>query len=148
MSTFINELLEKDTLQQHLSTIVIPEGHRRYSLMVSIIRKRLTPLGVTFSPDPERTTVVGGYYVWVKLPAPLDANQVCEKALEMQNLELGNGNLFSVPEGESQCVNLHRCLRLCFMWEDDEQLVEGIDRLAAVIRALLKSELSRLGASF
>jgi hypothetical protein len=34
------------------------------------------------------------------------------------------------------------------MWEDDEQLVEGIDRLAAVIRALLKSELSRLGASF
>jgi DNA-binding transcriptional MocR family regulator len=140
MSTFINELLETDTLRQHLSTKVIPEGHRRNSLMVSAILKRLTPLGVTFSPDPEQNTVVGGYYVWVKLPSPLDADQVCEKAIEMQNLELGNGHLFSVPGGESQCVDLQRCLRLCFMWEDDEQLVEGVNRLAIVIEALLDSE--------
>lgn len=137
MSTFINELLETDTLQQHLSTKVVPEGHRRYSLMVSTIRKHLTPLGVTFSPDPERTTMVGGYYVWVKLPVPLDADQVCERALDTQNLEVGNGNLFSVPGRRSQCVDRQRCLRLCFMWEDDEHLVEGVNRLATVIKALL-----------
>lgn len=140
MSTFINELLETDTLQQHISTKVVPEGRRRNSLMVSTIRKRLVPLGVTFSPDPERSTMVGGYSIWVKLPVHLDASQVCEKALDTQNLELGNGNLFSVPGGGSQCADLHRYLRLCFMWEDDEHLVEGVNRLAVIIEALLESE--------
>lgn len=140
MSTFVNELLETDTLQQHISTKLIPEGYRRYSLMISTIRKRLIPFGVTFSPDPERTALVGGYYVWVKLPVPLSAGQVCRKALETQNLTLGNGNLFAVPEEGSSCTDLRRNLRLCFMWEDDEHLVEGIDRLAIVIEALLDNE--------
>jgi DNA-binding transcriptional MocR family regulator len=115
--------------------------------MVSTIRKRLTPLGVTFSPDPERITVIGGYCIWVKLPVSLDADKVCEKALDTQNLDLGNGNLFAVPGGGSQCVDLHRCLRLCFMWEDDEHLVEGVNRLAIVIEALLESKQSHLWAS-
>lgn len=144
MSTFVNDLMETNTLQQHISTKLVSEGRRRYSLMVSIIRKRLTPLGVTFSPDPERATLIGGYYVWVKLPVPLDADQVCQKALETQNLDLGNGSLFAVPGGGSRDADLYRSLRLCLMWEDGEYLVEGVDRLAKVIEALLKSEESRL----
>lgn len=140
MSTFINEMLETNTLQQFISTKLVPEGHRRYSLMISAIRERLTPLGVTFSLDPEQTTLVGGYYVWVKLPNPLNANQVCQKAIDTQNLELGNGGLFSVPGGGSRDADLHRSLRLCFMWEDDEHLIEGINRLAIVIKSLLDSE--------
>ncbi|KAJ5460375.1 uncharacterized protein N7458_001927 [Penicillium daleae] len=144
MSTFVNDLMETNTLQQHISTKLVSEGRRRYSLMVSIIRKRLTPLGVTFSPDPERATLIGGYYVWVKLPVLLDADQVCQKALETQNLDLGNGSLFAVPGGGSRDADLYRSLRLCLMWEDGEYLVEGVDRLARVIEALLKSEESRL----
>lgn len=140
MSTFVNELLETNKLQQHISTKLVPEGLRRYLLMVSTIRKRLTPLGVTFTPDPERTALIGGYYVWVKLPVPLGVDQVCQKALEMQNLDLGNGRLFAVPAGGSSCVALHRCLRLCFMWEGDEHLVEGINRLAVVLETLSHSE--------
>ncbi|KAJ5380448.1 uncharacterized protein N7496_002876 [Penicillium cataractarum] len=140
MSTFINEMLETNTLQEHISTKLVPDGHRRYSLMISAIRKCLTPLAVTFSPDPERTTLTGGYYVWVKLPIPLDANQVCREAIDTQNIELGNGGLFSVPGGDSRDADLHRSLRLCFMWEDDEHLVEGINRLATIIGTLLDSE--------
>lgn len=144
MSTFINELLETNALLQHISTKLIPEGYRRFSLMVSTMRSRLIPLGVTFSPDPERTALFGGYYVWVKLPVPLSADQVCRKALETQSLTLGNGNLFAVPGDDSSCTDLRRNLRLCFMWEDDRGLVEGIDRLAVVIESLLDSEQRRL----
>lgn len=143
MSTFINEMLETNTLQQYISTKLVPDGHRRYSLMISAIRKCLAPLGVTFSPDPERTTLSGGYYVWVKLPIPLDANQVCQKAIDTQNLGLGNGGLFSVPGGGSRDADLHRSLRLCFMWEDDEHLVDGINRLSIVIKSLLDSKHSQ-----
>lgn len=140
MSTFVNELLETNTIQQHISTKLVPEGYRRYSLMVSTMRSRLIPLGVTFSPDPERPALFGGYYVWMKLPVPLSADQVCQKALETQSLTLGNGNLFAIPGGDSSCTDLRRNLRLCFMWEDDERLVEGIERLAVVIESLLDSE--------
>lgn len=140
MSTFVNELLETNTLQQHISAKLIPEGRRRYSLIISNIQQRLVPVGVTFSPDPERTALVGGYYVWVKLPVPLSADQVCWKALQTQNLTLGNGNLFSVPQGGSSSADSHQNLRLCFMWEDDDYLVEGINRLAIVIESLLDSQ--------
>ncbi|KAJ5168438.1 uncharacterized protein N7482_004032 [Penicillium canariense] len=144
ISTFINELLESGTLQQHISTKLVPEGHRRYSLMVSAIKERLTGLGVTFSQGPEETTLVGGYYVWVKLPDSIDANQVCQKALETQNLDVGNGGLFAIPGGGSGCKDLHRRLRLCFMWEDGEHLVEGVNRLSLVIQTLLGDMQSRV----
>ncbi|CEO60327.1 hypothetical protein PMG11_04959 [Penicillium brasilianum] len=139
MSTFINDMLQTNTLQQYISKKLIPEGRRRYWLMVSTVRKYLTPLGVTFTPDPERTKLIGGYYVWVKLPAPLDADQVCQKAMDTQNLDLGNGGLFAVPGGKSRDADLYRNLRLCIMWEDDEQLVEGVNRLATVIKTLVDS---------
>lgn len=139
MSTFVNELLKSNSLQQHISTKLVPRGRQRFSCMISSIRERLVPLGVTFMPDPERTDLVGGYYVWLKLPITLHADRVCQEALERQNLLLGNGSLFAVPGRDSSGVDLHRSLRLCFMWEDEEHLVEGVSRLAIVIENLLTS---------
>jgi hypothetical protein len=37
----------------------------------------------------------------------------------------------------SSCAN---CDRLCFAWEDEELLAEGIERLARVIRALQEEQ--------
>lgn len=91
---------------------------------------------MSFTPDPETSPVAGGYYIWVQLPPALTATQVCQQALEMQNLVLGSGETFAVPMNASG-GDLHRRLRLCFMWEDEGRLVEGVRRLGIVIQSIL-----------
>ncbi|KAJ5089688.1 hypothetical protein N7532_008372 [Penicillium argentinense] len=137
MSTFINELLESNVLQRHITELLIPEGHQRYASITSAIKEHLTPLGAQFNAGAAHNTIVGGYYIWIKIPAPLSAAGVCQKALESQNLTLGCGDLFRVPEDNPLESDLHQRLRLSFMWEDGEKLVEGIDRLGNVLRGML-----------
>ncbi|KAJ5277132.1 hypothetical protein N7524_003285 [Penicillium chrysogenum] len=137
MSTFINELLEDNFLPGYITNILVPEGRRRHCLLASAIRTHLGHLGVSFTPDPEISPVAGGYYIWVQLPAALTATQVCQEALEMQNLVLGSGETFAVPGRNVPGGDLHRRLRLCFMCEDEGRLVEGVQRLGAVIQSIL-----------
>lgn len=143
MSTFVNELLEDGIIEQHIATVLIPKGRRRYLAILSAIREYLSPLGIMMSSDTTSiasgTVVSGGYCIWLKLPAPLMAAEVCRRVSETQNLTLGCGDVFEVPGSKSLEKDLHRSLRLCFMWEDEERLVEGIQRLACVIRELLHS---------
>lgn len=134
MSTFINELLESGFVQQYLTTELIPEGRRRYTTMSSAVGEFLLPLGVTFSPDHGKGAMAGGYYIWLNLPVPLTAAEICQNAERTQNLVVGSGDLFIVP-GYLAPEIVHRGLRLCFMWEDTERLVEGVKRLAVVIKA-------------
>ena len=135
MSTFINELLESGFVQQYITTELIPEGRRRYITMSSAVIEFLVPLGVTFSPDHGKGAMAGGYYIWLSLPVPLTAAEICQNAERTQNLVVGSGDLFIVP-GYLAPEIVHRGLRLCFMWEDSERLVEGVKRLAVVIKAL------------
>jgi DNA-binding transcriptional MocR family regulator len=137
MSTFINELLEDHFLPGYIADVLIPQGRKRHRLLASAIKKYLGPLGVSFTPDPETGSVVGGYYIWVQLPVTVNATRVCHCALEEQNLVLGNGEGFAVPGRDSLGRDLDRRLRLCFMWEDEERLVEGVERLGAVIENLV-----------
>jgi DNA-binding transcriptional MocR family regulator len=137
MSTFINELLEDNFLPEYITNTLVPEGRRRHCLLASAIKTHLGHLGVSFTPDPEISPVVGGYYIWVQLPAALTATQVCRAALEMQNLVLGSGETFAVPGGNAPGRDLHRRLRLCFMCEDEGRLVEGVRRLGVVIQSTL-----------
>lgn len=133
MSTFVNELLENGVLQQHISTVVIPKGQKRQSIMLSAIEEHLKPLGVITDKR-----VTGGYCIWLKLPNYLQAAEVCRKSVETQNLTLGCGDVFEVPGSGRSDKDLHQCLRLCFMWEDERRLVEGIKRLAIVVSELLR----------
>ncbi|OQD82817.1 hypothetical protein PENANT_c019G03581 [Penicillium antarcticum] len=137
MSTFVNDLLEDGFLPRYITNVLIPQGQKRHRLLASAIKKHLGPLGVSFTPDPETSSVAGGYYIWAQLPVTLDATQVCQYALEEQKLVLGNGEVFAVPGRGSLGEDLHRRLRLCFMWEDEERLVKGIERLGAVIGDLM-----------
>ncbi|KAJ5093509.1 Pyridoxal phosphate-dependent transferase major region subdomain 1 [Penicillium angulare] len=137
MSTFIDDFLETGFLQQYIETILIRECSRRYSVMVSAIRKYLDCVDISFSPDPDHNTTVGGYYIWLKLPSPLLSEQVCARAMETQNLVLGCSSLFVVPGNCSPMEDVSRRVRLCFMWEDEDKLVEGIKRLGAVLDELI-----------
>lgn len=136
MSTFINRLLANGSLQKHLQQTLVPACAARYRMLESAIRSHLEPLGVSLD------NADGGYFVWLKLPDPLTARAVAEKALEEENLVIGHGELFAVSSlddgiNHSDTVITWR-IRLCFMWESKTNLEEGVVRLARTIRRILR----------
>lgn len=99
--------------------------------MISAIEVNLLPLGVKI-PQPDRD-VVGGYFIWLTLPSSLRGAAVAQRAKKEENLIVAQGELFEVP-GDTDHASFPHDLRLCFAWEDEDKLAEGIQRLASVIR--------------
>ena len=101
--------------------------------MMSAIEAHLLPLGVTL---PQRSRdIVGGYFIWLSLPAPMQAEEVAARAQEEANLIIAPGPMFAVY-GDEGAVDLERKVRVCFSWEEEAMLAEGIQRLAQVIRTI------------
>ena len=97
------------------------------------IDSHLVPLGVQLS-QPHRDAA-GGYFVWISLPRPLRGARVAQQARDKENLIVAQGEMFEVP-GDPDGVRFPHDLRLCFSWETEESVVEGIRRLGAVLREL------------
>ncbi|KAI4112157.1 MAG: hypothetical protein LQ339_000165 [Xanthoria mediterranea] len=133
-STFMAQLLSSGELEKHIYTTLQPAYARRYNSMISAIERYLLPLEVTL-PQSDRD-VVGGYFLWLKLPKPLVAEAVAQRAEAEENLIIGQGPLFAVYGDERK--DLERQVRICFSWEAEENLSEGIQRLATVIRKMLR----------
>ncbi|KAF2143342.1 uncharacterized protein K452DRAFT_286166 [Aplosporella prunicola CBS 121167] len=129
-ATYMSLLLESGELQEHIYGTLQPAYAARHRTMVAAITKHLVPLGVRM-PLAERQ-VDGGFFVWLTLPDPLRAASVARRAQEEENLVVAEGEMFEVP-GDSAAIR-HACdVRLCFSWEGEEQLVEGVERLGRVI---------------
>ncbi|KAE8398055.1 pyridoxal phosphate-dependent transferase [Aspergillus pseudonomiae] len=137
MSTFINDMLENGSLDRHLHDTLLPAYSRRARTLTAAIKQHLLPLGVTFISDSESYTVFGGYFIWLKLPAHLNAKEITEIALQEQNLVVAEGELFAVPGNTLPANELSHRLRLCFAWEKEEKLNEAVERLGQVIRGAL-----------
>ncbi len=123
-------LIESGDLQRHIFTTLQPAYARRYQSMISAIKDHLLPLGVTL-PQASRD-VVGGYFIWLSLPAPVQAEAVVVRAQQEENLIIAPGRIFAVY-GDETAVDLERKVRVCFSWEQEAMLAEGIRRLAQVI---------------
>ncbi|KAK1141878.1 Valine--pyruvate aminotransferase [Aspergillus melleus] len=135
MSTFINQIVQDGSLATHIDKALIPACTRRFDAIMSAINHHLVPLGVSFQPDGE-SMPAGGYFVWLTLPGSLSSSKVCDQAKRV-NLTLGNGTVFAVPGNDIPDL-LHRQLRLCYMWVDEGDIVDGIVRLAEVIQSVLR----------
>jgi len=120
-----------------MHTVLQPAFARRYRTLMAAVSKHLQPLGVT-TPPLDKSGVVGGYYVWVQLPGKLEASVVAHFCEQDRSLLVHPGSLFLVEgdESDSQKALLHG-IRLCFVWADEALLEEGVERLGAVILALL-----------
>ncbi len=103
--------------------------------MISAIHNYLTHLGVTL-PQADRD-VIGGYFVYLTLPKPLQAEDVAMSAKEDENLIIAPGPVFGVY-GDEKAVDLTRKVRLSFSWEAEDKLAEGVQRLGQVIVRLQK----------
>ncbi|KAE8160328.1 pyridoxal phosphate-dependent transferase [Aspergillus tamarii] len=137
MSTFINDMLENGSLDRHIQETLLPAYSRRARALTAAIKQHLLPLGVTFVSNSETYSVLGGYFIWLKLPTTLNAKEITEIALKEQNLVVAEGELFAVPGNNLPENELGHRLRLCFAWEKEEKLNEAVERLSGVIRSAL-----------
>jgi DNA-binding transcriptional MocR family regulator len=138
-ATMVALLLQNSTLQQHISTVLIPAYVRRWAKMMETIERHLVPLGVSVTKvSLEGYEVFGGYFIWFQLPRPMIAERIAEIAKERENLVIAHGGMFEVY-GDEEAAMFRRWIRVCFAWEDEEKLVEGIKRLARVVVDVLEN---------
>jgi 2-aminoadipate transaminase len=93
---------------------------RKLGVMLAALEKEM-PRGVTWT-RPE-----GGLFLWVKLPRRMNATALFEKAIERKVAYVIGSAFFCNGKG-------HHTMRLNFSYPSEDQIVEGIQRLAQVIR--------------
>ncbi|KAI1501836.1 pyridoxal phosphate-dependent transferase [Biscogniauxia marginata] len=149
-SLIINEMLASGYIRRNIEKLLIPTYHRRYHTMVGAIRKFLYPLGVKIAADNEYVrsgdsyqNTAGGFFLYIIFPddgsLPF-AKEIAQVALEEYNLKIAPGNIFTVTDDTVEYPlrsNVYlRGARLCWAWHEEETLVEGIARLADILRKL------------
>jgi DNA-binding transcriptional MocR family regulator len=137
-AAMVTPLLRRGGVQQHIRTVLVPAYAQRWAKTMEAITRYLVPLGVSVSKvSLEGRNTVGGYFIWLELPKLITAEQIAEAAKEKENLVVGYGGLFEVW-GDEQAAKFRQWIRVCFAWEDEENLTEGIIRLARVVSDKLK----------
>ncbi|TCO77993.1 aminotransferase-like domain-containing protein [Marinisporobacter balticus] len=115
----INKFMEMYDFDAHVEKIKEVYGKRR-DLMINTMKENF-PEEITFT-YPE-----GGLFTWVQLPEALNAKEMMVKALEKQVAYVPGGSFF--PNGGRE-----NAFRLNYSNMPDEKIVEGIKRLAEVIK--------------
>lgn len=145
-ASFVNELLETGSLEQHLKMEVLPTYRSRYYAMLDAIAKHLKPLGMQISTGKPYTengqpgvSQAGGYFIWLLLPSNLAsrAAALAARGLEKYDLKFAYGEMMQV-QGDSQSMERAKStygagIRLCWAWHTEEEIREGISRLAALV---------------
>lgn len=105
--------------------------------MLSAIKKHLVPLGVTVNETTlPQEEIFGGYFIWINLPRSVDAEIIAKTCKEQEALIVAPGKIFEVVGDES--IRFPNSVRLCFSYEDEEDLEDGVQRLARVVRGVLE----------
>ena len=135
MAVVLTRIVESGQLQKHITETLRFAYSARYACMMKWIEKLLVPLGVVL-PQTTRN-IVGGYFIWLQLPALLDGDGVARRAMNEEDLIIGQGSLFEVPGDNTYSRKIRNSMRVCLAWEDEDLLEEGIRRLASVIKRML-----------
>jgi DNA-binding transcriptional MocR family regulator len=142
----VNELLRSGHIDTHLREQLRPAYQRRHARMLETVQRVIVPLGaqvrvrslVGDEQEQEKDVdVFGGYFIWLKFPDGPSVQAIADRCRDEENLIIGQGKLFEVL-GDEAAVSLDREMRLCFSWEDEESLVEGVERLGRVIERVKK----------
>ncbi len=99
---------------------------RKVSVMLKALDANLTGIdGLTWSkPD-------GGMFLWVTLPENMDAVEMIHAAVEMKVAYVIGAGFYADGSGRNE-------MRLNFSYPTEVQIVEGIERLAKVIRTRVR----------
>lgn len=152
----VYELLVSGSLASHLREALRPAYRRRHGLVADALKRELAPLyeedvaaalaGNIVRCLAGRDDVFGGYFVWFRLPGNLKASDAASRCMAEENLAIGTGGLFAV-QGDETGPQFEHEVRLCFAWEDEADLKDGVLRLSRVLRRMLDGEPMREGAA-
>jgi len=119
------EYLAKHDIDENIRRITAAYRSRR-DVMVRTLEREMPP-GVTFS-RPE-----GGLFLWVELPAEIDARRLLARCLKRDVAFVPGGSFFPANNRENT-------LRLNFSNMSEARIEEGVVRLAAVLKEMLAEE--------
>lgn len=119
----IAKYMDMFDLDAHVDKIRETYKHR-CQLMINTMKE-------TFPPEAKFTDPDGGLFTWVELPEYVNTRDLAAKALDMGVAFVPGSGFF--PNGGNNC-----CMRLNYSCMPDERIVEGVKRLAEVIKAALK----------
>ncbi|CAH0027186.1 unnamed protein product [Clonostachys rhizophaga] len=153
--TFVAEMIGTGRLQSHISDVLIPTYSARYHTMFRAIDEYLIPLGfkVSIGKLYEETNAVvnghgtavpaaGGYFTYLTVPAdlPVDTGKLAALAMEKYNLKFAFGAMMAVEgdEGSLQrsVSGYGNGIRLCWAWHPEDEILEGIQRLASLVKEI------------
>jgi 2-aminoadipate transaminase len=121
-SPFVQKILarylEKGLLEINLKKTIDLYRERR-SLMVNCFKKYM-PAGVTWT-EPQ-----GGLFLFVTLPAHLDADNIFKKAIEKNVAFVAGSTFFCNGSG-------HNTMRINFSFSNSKEIESGVQRLSQVI---------------
>ncbi|KAK8051264.1 hypothetical protein PG993_002649 [Apiospora rasikravindrae] len=146
-STFVDKMLRSGALDTHIQTVLIPTYRRRYHIMMGCIAQLLVPLGVkvdsSISEKEAGIALGGGFFLYLRLPDDVPhARTVASVALREHGLRIAFGHLFVVAGDEGSTARaegpggIARCFRLCWAWHEEEELREGVHRLADTLASI------------
>lgn len=113
------QFLDDNDLEAHIQEIIKVYGARK-DLMIKTMQEEF-PEGVTYT-NPE-----GGLFLWVVLPEYMNARDLALKAIEKKVAYVPGGAFYAKPGTEN-------CFRMNYSTATEEQIVEGVKRLAEVIK--------------
>lgn len=119
----ISKYMDMFDLDAHVDKIRETYKHR-CQLMINTMKE-------TFPPEAKFTDPDGGLFTWVELPEYVNTRDLAAKALDMGVAFVPGSGFF--PNGGNNC-----CMRLNYSCMPDDRIVEGVKRLAEVIKAALK----------
>lgn len=119
----ISKFIELNDLDEHVEKIRAVYKHR-CDVMIDAMKEY-------FPPEAKFTIPDGGLFTWVELPDYIDTKKMAAEAIEQKVAYVPGIGFF--PNGGN-----HHCMRLNYSCMPDERIVEGIKRLAQVIKNNLK----------
>ncbi len=117
------DICQRGLIRAHVRKIRPLYRERRDAMLAAM--ERHFPEGVTW------TRPQGGLFLWVRMPEPLDVDELLKIAVE-EKVAFVPGYAFYPSDG-----NGHNCMRLNFSYSAPEIIEEGIGRLGRAIKRLM-----------
>ncbi|HUO17306.1 MAG TPA: PLP-dependent aminotransferase family protein [Verrucomicrobiae bacterium] len=123
----ILEFCKGNHLAEHTERVqALYRSHR--DAMVKALREHL--------PEASFHVPQGGYYLWLTLPAHVDADKLTARALE-EKVGIIPGSKFFAGNGPKGTGAPKNHIRLCYSHANPTEIVEGVKRLARAVHSMI-----------
>lgn len=119
----LNSFFAKRSLKEHISELKEKYKNKRDAMVAAL---------KTHIPEMEFEIPRSGFFIWGRLPSPINTSRLFKLALEEENVSFLPGSAFLIGDRK----DVQNCLRLSFAFCPIEDIESGIKRLS---RALHKN---------